>query len=80
MRLSIIWGPLLAWLIRIHENIDDKSEQEKLDIIGQFGVGFYSAYMVARKVVVETFSPFASTGYIFSSNGIENYEISEQRI
>ena len=61
------------------KNIDDKSEQEKLDIIGQFGVGFYSAYMVAEKVVVETFSPFASTGYIFSSNGIENYEISEAK-
>ncbi len=61
------------------KNINDKSEQEKLDIIGQFGVGFYSAYMVAEKVVVETFSPFATTGYIFSSNGTENYEISEAK-
>ena len=59
------------------KDINEKSEQEKLDIIGQFGVGFYSAYMVASKVVVKTKSSFEEKGYIFSSNGTESYEITE---
>lgn len=60
------------------KNITDKTEKEKVDIIGQFGVGFYSAYMVAKKVVVETKSPFSDKGYVFSSEGTENYEVSEK--
>lgn len=59
------------------KSINEKSEQEKLDIIGQFGIGFYSSYMVAEKVVVTTRSAFDKVGYTFSSNGVESYEIVE---
>ena len=59
------------------KKIQDKSEKEKVEIIGQFGVGFYSAYMVAEKVEVYTKSPFSDKGYKFTSNGTENYQIDE---
>lgn len=46
-----------------------------LDTIGQFGVGFYSAFMVAKKVEVKTRSPFSETGYLWSSDGVDTYTI-----
>ena len=55
----------------------EKLEQNDVDIIGQFGVGFYSAFMVAHKVEVKTKSPFAETGYMWSSDGISSYKIDE---
>lgn len=54
---------------------DDKAKE--LEIIGQFGVGFYSAFMVASKVVVETRSLLSEKGYRFTSEGTETYEIEE---
>lgn len=56
---------------------NDKTEKEKIDIIGQFGVGFYSSYMVSSKVEVYTKSPFSEKGYMFSSTGTEDYTIDE---
>lgn len=54
---------------------DDKAKE--LEIIGQFGVGFYSAFMVASKVVVETRSLLSEKGYRFTSEGTKTYEIEE---
>lgn len=59
------------------QKIKDKTDKEKVEIIGQFGVGFYSAYMVSEKVEVYTKSPFSDMGYKFTSNGTENYQIDE---
>ncbi len=54
----------------------NNAEQE-IDIIGQFGVGFYSAFMVAKKVVVETKSIKEDKAYRFTSTGEESYTIEE---
>jgi len=59
------------------EKIQDKSEKEKIEIIGQFGVGFYSAYMVSSLVRVYTKSAYSEIGYSFVSSGTDSYEIEE---
>ena len=47
------------------------------DLIGQFGVGFYSSFMVAKEVVVETKSPYSDKAYRFTSEGCDTYQIDE---
>lgn len=59
------------------ENLKNKKEKQSLEIIGQFGVGFYSSYMVSELVEVYTKSYQSDIGYLFSSKGTETYEISE---
>lgn len=57
---------------------DFKAEQkmeEEFDIIGQFGVGFYSAFMVSDKVEVETKSIDEDQAYLWSSEGADGYTI-----
>ncbi len=53
----------------------EKLEKEDLDIIGQFGVGFYSAFMVAKRVFVKTRSPYSDTGYLWQSEGESTYTV-----
>ncbi len=55
----------------------NKEENNDIDIIGQFGVGFYSSFMVADKVVVESKSPYSEKAYRFTSAGTDTYEIEE---
>ena len=55
----------------------EKLEKQDVDIIGQFGVGFYSAFMVSDKVEVYTRSPYANTGYKWASKGESSYTIDE---
>lgn len=57
-----------------HENVSPEDERE---IIGQFGVGFYSSYLVADLVEVDTLSPYSKTSYRFTSDGIEEYSLEE---
>ncbi len=55
-----------------------KEENEKkkdIDIIGQFGVGFYSAFMVSDLVTVESKSIDSEEAYKWQSKGIEGYSI-----
>lgn len=54
-----------------NEQVDD------VDIIGQFGVGFYSAFMVSDKVEVYTKKYGSDTGYIWTSSGADGYTIKE---
>ena len=60
---------------KMKENEEGKTSD--IDIIGQFGVGFYSAFMVASKVTVETKSPYDDKAYIFTSTGEDTYTIDE---
>lgn len=53
----------------------EKLEKKDIDVIGQFGVGFYSAFMVADKVTIITKSPFSESAYKWVSKGEENYTI-----
>ncbi|VDN54928.1 unnamed protein product [Dracunculus medinensis] len=46
-------------------------------IIGQFGVGFYSAFMVAEKITVATKKENSEIGYIWKWNGLDQYSIEE---
>lgn len=48
---------------------------ENTDIIGQFGVGFYSAFMVAKRVTVRTKAYGSDTAYIWQSEGVEGYTV-----
>lgn len=51
--------------------------KKNTDIIGQFGVGFYSAFMVAKRILVETKSIKSDKAYSWSSSGEDGYVISE---
>lgn len=47
------------------------------DLIGQFGVGFYSAFMVADKVAVKTKKYGQDTGYLWESENADGFEITK---
>ena len=53
----------------------DMEEAEDIDIIGQFGVGFYSAFMVAETVTVITKKYGEATAWKWISNGTDGYTI-----
>ena len=53
------------------------SANDEVNIIGQFGVGFYSAFMVASKVRVESKAINEEKAYAWESSGAEGYTIEE---
>ena len=58
----------------------EEGENEKLDLIGQFGVGFYSVFMVAERVVVTTRSAeIDAEAVMWESTGTGSYTISTTR-
>ena len=56
-----------------YKNIDNKD----IDIIGQFGVGFYSAFMVSKKIKVESKKYGSDKAYVWKSEGASGYTIKE---
>jgi molecular chaperone HtpG len=55
-----------------------EGDQKNTSLIGQFGVGFYSAFMVAKSVKVYSHSwRAAEPGHVWSSDGSGSYEIEE---
>ena len=56
---------------------DGDAEKAEIDIIGQFGVGFYSAFMVAKKVTVISRAYGESMGARWESSGADGYTVTE---
>ncbi len=53
----------------------EQETQEATDIIGQFGVGFYSAFMVADEITVVTKKYGADQAYRWQSSGVDGYTV-----
>ncbi|MEG2989094.1 MAG: molecular chaperone HtpG [Oscillospiraceae bacterium] len=58
--------------LQFKKELDEKAD---VDIIGQFGVGFYSAFMVADKVTVTSKAYGADEAYCWVSNGTDGYTV-----
>lgn len=56
---------------------EENDGKDEVNIIGQFGVGFYSAFMVSDKVVVESKSYKEEDSHIWESTGVDGYTISK---
>ena len=54
---------------------EENKEQTDVNIIGQFGVGFYSAFMVSKKVEVLSRPYDSEEAYLWVSDGVDGYEI-----
>lgn len=57
------------------KNNPENKNGEQIDIIGQFGVGFYSAFMVADKITVESRVYGSDEAYSWESSGADGYTI-----
>ena len=64
-----------SFLEAIEAQKGDDEQTQNLPLIGQFGVGFYSAFMVADKVEVLTCKAGTSDAYLWSSDGRNGYQI-----
>ena len=56
---------------------NEAEEQADIDIIGQFGVGFYSAFMVSEKVQVVSRAYESEEAFVWESAGADGYTIKE---
>ena len=56
---------------------EQMEKKKNIDIIGQFGVGFYSSFMVADKVSVISRKFDSKTAYLWESTGADGYQIKE---
>lgn len=56
-----------------------KDNGSVVDLIGKFGVGFYSAFMVASKVEVTTRRAGEEEAWLWTSNGVDGFEITEAK-
>ena len=55
----------------------DNEKKDNIDIIGQFGVGFYSAFMVASNVRVVSKAYGSESAYEWESDGVDGYTVNE---
>jgi molecular chaperone HtpG len=57
------------------ETMDDQKAADKVDVIGQFGVGFYSAFLVADKVTVLSRAYGSDEAWQWESSGADGYTV-----
>lgn len=63
---------------KFRQEMEEKGENDgKTDIIGRFGVGFYSAFMVADSITVVTKKYGEDTAYMWQSSGADGYTVRE---
>lgn len=72
---SIARSGTKAFLERIKQ--ESANKESRIDLIGQFGVGFYSAFMVADNIIIETKNVEAENGVRWESSGDGSYSIEE---
>ncbi len=58
---------------------EENDSKKDIEIIGQFGVGFYSSFMVAKEVNVLSRSINDEKAYLWKSNGADGYTIEEAK-
>ena len=56
---------------------EENSDKKNLEIIGQFGVGFYSSFMIAKKVSVLSKSINSDDAYLWESDGEDGFTITK---
>lgn len=61
--------------LKFKQELEEKPDD--IEIIGQFGVGFYSAFMVAKEITVNTKKYGSDTAYCWQSSGVDGYTIEE---
>ncbi|MEE0957546.1 MAG: molecular chaperone HtpG [Ruminococcus sp.] len=61
--------------LKFKQELEEKPDD--IDIIGQFGVGFYSAFMVAKKITVNTKKYGCDKAYCWQSTGADGFTIDE---
>lgn len=69
-----------AFLERLKAEKEDSENVSDKELIGQFGVGFYSAFMVAKTVTVLTRKAGMDTGYCWKSTGDGSYTLTERDV
>lgn len=63
--------------LKFKEQLEKQEKQDDVDIIGQFGVGFYSAFMVAKKITVNTKKYGCENAFSWVSSGADGYTVKE---
>lgn len=61
--------------LKFKQEMEDGEKPEDIDIIGQFGVGFYSAFMVSDKVTVISRAYGSDTAWKWESDGSDGYTV-----
>ncbi len=62
----------------LNKYVNLNKKYKNSNMIGQFGVGFYSSFMVSNKVLVHTKSIISKHSYLWSSNGCGKYTITDK--
>lgn len=61
--------------LKFKEETKDEEKPDDMSVIGQFGVGFYSAFMVASKVTVKSKAYGADEAFLWTSSGVDGYTV-----